>query len=54
MIVSRSTIYKQNKEIFLSFFCIIRSFPIPSNISQNNAKMLEEQYYKIQRRHKEE
>jgi len=42
MIVSRSTINKL-QEILLSFFCIIMSFPIPFDISQHNAEMLEEQ-----------
>ena len=42
------------KEKFLSFFCIIISSPILSDISQNNTDMLEQQYLEIQRRHKEE
>ena len=42
------------KEVFCSCFCIIMSFSNPSDISQNNTKMLEEQCHKIQRQHKEE
>ena len=53
MMVPRLTIYKQ-KEIFLSIFCIIMSFPIPSDISQNDANMLEQQYLEMQKRYKEE
>ena len=29
------------------------SSPIPSDISQNDTKILEEQYYKMQQRHEE-
>jgi len=30
------------------------SFPIPSDISQNDANMLEQQYLEMQKRYKEE
>ena len=46
MIVPRSTIYKQ--KIFCLFFCITIFFPIHSNISQNNTKMLKEQQQEMQ------
>ena len=52
MIVPRSTIHK--KGILRSYFCIIMSSPAPSNISQNDAEMLEEQCREMQRRHEEE
>ena len=54
MMVSRSTIYKQKKEVFHSCFCIIMSSSAPSNISQNNAEILEKQWQEMQRRHEEE
>jgi len=42
------------KEVFCSCFCIIMSSPTPSDISQNNAEMLEEQCREMQRWHEEE
>ena len=42
------------KGVFCSYSCIIMSSPAPSNISQNNAKILENQWQEMQRRHKEE
>ena len=53
MIVPRSTIHKK-KGILCSYFCIIMSSPAPSDISQNDAEMLEEQHREMQRRHEEE
>ena len=42
------------KEVFCSCFCIVMSSPAPSNISQNDAKILEKQWQEMQQRHKEE
>ena len=42
------------KEVFCSCFCIIISFPALSDISQNDAKMLEKQCHKMQRWHEKE
>ena len=41
------------KKTFCLFFYIIMSSSTPSNISQYDAKMLEEQYHEIQQWHKE-
>ena len=54
MIVPSSTIYKQKKEVFHSCFCIIMSSPALSNISQNDAEILEKQRQEMQWRHEEE
>ena len=54
MIVPRSTIHKQKKEVFCSCFCIIMSSPVPSNISQNDTEILEKQWQEIQWRYKKE
>ena len=48
--VPRSIIHKQKRE---SCFCIIMSSPTHSNLSQNDAEMLEEQHQKMQRWHGE-
>ena len=53
MIVSRSTIYKW-KKVFCSCFYIIISSPAYSDLSQNDAEMLEKQCWKMQRWHEEE
>jgi len=50
--ISRSTIYKQKK--FLPFFYIIMSFPIHSDISQNNTKVLKKQWQEMQWRYEKE
>jgi len=42
------------KELFCSYFCIIMSSPTPSNISQNDANMLEKQWQEMQWRDEEE
>ena len=42
------------KEVFCSCFYIVMSSPAPSNISQNDAKILEKQWQEMQQRHKEE
>jgi len=42
------------KEVFCSYFCIVMSSPAPSDISQDNTKILEKQQQEIQRRHEEE
>ena len=42
------------KKIFTFAFCITMSFPAPSNISKNNADVLEKQQQEMQQRHKEE
>ena len=42
------------KGVFFSCFCIIMSFPVPSDISQNNAKILKKQWQEIQQRHEKE
>jgi len=42
------------KEVFCSCFCIIMSSLAHSNISQNNAEILEKQQQEMQQRHKEE
>jgi len=42
------------KKIFTFAFCIIMSFPAPSNISKNNTDMLEKQRQEIQQRHEEQ
>jgi len=47
MMVPRPTIYKQKKEVFYSCLYIIMSSPALSNISQNNAKILEKQQQEI-------
>ena len=52
--VSKSTIYKLERKVFISFFCITMFFPISSNIFQNDTEMLKEQHYEIQQRHEEE
>ena len=52
--VPRSTIHKQKREFFRSCFCIIMSSPAPSDISQNDAEMLEEQRWEMQQWHEEE
>ena len=44
--VPKSTIHKQRKKISPSF-CIVISFPISSNISQNDVEMFEEQQQEI-------
>ena len=41
--VPRSTIHKWKREFFRSCFCIIMSSPAHSDLSQNDAEMLEEQ-----------
>ena len=41
------------KEVFCSCFCIVMSSPAPSNISQNDTKILEKQWQEMQQRHKE-
>ena len=41
------------KEVFCSCFCIIMSSPAPSDISQNDAEMLEEQHCEMQQWHEE-
>ena len=51
--VPRSTIYKWKREFFCSCFCIM-SFPTHSDLSQNDAEMLEEQCCEMQRWHEEE
>ena len=52
MMVPRSTIHKQ-KKVFIFSLYITMSFPIPSDIFQNDTKMLKEQQQEMQRRHKE-
>ena len=42
------------KKSFCLCFCIIMFSPIPSNIFQNDAKVLEKQQQEIQQRYKEE
>jgi len=42
------------KKVFCSYFCIIMSSPAPSDISQNDAKILEKQQQEIQRRYEEQ
>jgi len=42
------------KKAFCSCFHIIMSSPAPSNISQNNAEILKEQRYEMQRQHEEQ
>ena len=42
------------KKVFYSCFCIIISSSALSNISQNNVKMLKEQYYEMQQWYEEE
>jgi len=42
------------REVFCSCFCIAMSFPAHSNISQNDAEMLEEQCYEMQQWHEEQ
>ena len=45
--IPRSTIYKQKKKVFYSCFYIIMSSPTPSDISQNNAEILEKQWQEM-------
>ena len=52
--VPRSTIHKWRREFFCSCFCIIISSPAHSDLSQNNAEMLEEQRQEMQQQHEEE
>jgi len=40
------------KKLFCSCFCIIISSPTPSDISQNDAEILEKQWQEMQQRHK--
>jgi len=49
--VPRSTIHKQ-KKVFIFSLYITMSFPIPSDIFQNDTKMLKEQQQEMQKRHK--
>ena len=50
--ISRLTIYKE--KYFCLFLYITMLSPIHSNISQNNAKMLEKQWQEIQQRYEKE
>jgi len=42
------------KKVFHSCFCIIIFSPVHSDISQNNAKILEKQWQEMQQRHEEQ
>jgi len=54
MMVSRSTIYKQKRKFFALVSVSLCLPPPPSNISQNDAEVLEKQWQEMQRRHEEE